>query len=115
MEDIPSGNSGEIAREYFQHLYSHYLQKTTQTYYVHWDILLAVLFWIVMLAALFFLYTRWQRSTQSKGEPYPVESYNGYIQETNGPVGPFLMVFFGVMFIWLAIVTIMSLTNGQIY
>ena len=115
MDPVPTGHTSAITKEYFDHLYQQYFLQQTQTYYIHWDILAGVFFWIAILALLLFFYSNWQRSTQTGQEPYPVESYNGFIQETNGRVGPFLTVFFIVMFIWLAIVTIMSLTQGQVY
>ena len=113
--DIPTGNSDQAVQQYFNHLYSYYLDRMQQNYYIHWDILFGVAFWIVILVAFFFFYTRWQRNTSHRKEPYPVESYNGYIQETNGPVGRFLTVFFIGMFIWILAVTILNLVNGQIY
>ncbi len=115
MNDIPTGSSSEVVRDYFNHLYGQYLLQPTQNYYVHWDTILWFAFWVIMLIALFFFYTRWQRTSQAKKEPYPVESYNGYIQESNGPVGAFLTVFFIVMFVWALIITYMSLTRGQVY
>ncbi|MCA9891416.1 MAG: hypothetical protein KC615_00425 [Anaerolineae bacterium] len=115
MDPVPTGHTSAITQEYFQHLYQQYFAQATQTYYIHWDILVGVFFWIAMLALLLFWYSRWQRTTQTSEEPYPLESYNGFIQEGNGRVGPFLTAFFVIMFTWLAIVTIMSLTQGQIY
>ena len=78
--DIPTGNSDQAVQQYFNHLYSYYLDRMQQNYYIHWDILFGVAFWIVVLVAFFFFYTRWQRNTSHRKEPYPVESYNGYIQ-----------------------------------
>ena len=115
MDGIPTGNSSETVRQYFNYLYSQYFTHTTQNYYIHWDMVLWIFFWIFMLAALYFSYTRWQHLAQSKNEPHPVESYNGYIQETNGPVGRFLTIFFVVMFLWLVAVTVNNITHGQVY
>ncbi|MCA9986159.1 MAG: hypothetical protein KDE09_05630 [Anaerolineales bacterium] len=112
---VPTGSSGEVVREYYQHLFSHYLNQFRQAYTIHADVLLWFLFWFVILTAGFFAYTRWQRTTRASQEPYPVESYDGHIQEGNGPVGPFLTIFFIAMAIWLIIVTVLDLLNGQIY
>lgn len=114
-QNVPTGNTGEVVRQYFDHLYSHYLQGIRQTDVIHWDTLGWFLLWFVILSGLLYAYTRWQRSTHAPKEPYPVESYNGYIQEGNGPVGRFLTLFFAIMVIWLVITTIISLTRGQIY
>ncbi|MCA9903791.1 MAG: hypothetical protein KC547_08045 [Anaerolineae bacterium] len=112
---VPTGNSDQIVQQYFHHLYSYYLDRIQQTYYIHWDIVFGVVFWVFVLVALFYFYSRWQRNTSNYKEPYPVESFNGYIQESNGPVGPFLTVFFIAMFLWILAVTILNLVNGQIY
>lgn len=113
--DVPTGHTGEIVRDYYNYLYSHYLNQIAQKYYIHWDTLLWVAFWIFVLVAFFYAYTRWQRGTHESEEPYPVESYNGYIEESNGPIGTFLTLFFIGMFIWLVILTVMDLLHGQIY
>ena len=113
--NVPSGNSGEVVRNYYNYLYSHYLQGITQNYFIHWDVLAWWLLWLVVLAGGFYAYTRWQRRTHAPQEPYPVETYNGYIQESNGPVGLFLKLFFAGMVIWLLVTTILDLVRGQIY
>jgi hypothetical protein len=114
-ENVPTGNDTEAISRYYDYLYAHYLEQIRQTDIIHWDTLLWVLFWIVLFAGLLYAYTRWQRSTHAPHEPYPVETYNGYIQEGNGPVGRFLAVFFVVVFLWILATTILSLTRGQIY
>ena len=70
---------------------------------------------VVVLAGLFLAFTRWQGRTRAHHEPYPVETYDGYISEGNGPVGGFLWVFFAVVVGWLVYVTFQSLAHGQIY
>ena len=113
--DVPTGNSGDVVRQYYDYLYSHYLQNLTQNYVIHWDVLAWFLLWLIILGGGLYAVTRWQRRTRAPEEPYPVETYNGYIQEGNGPVGIFLKVFFGTMFIWLLVTTILNLVRGQIY
>ncbi|MFN2198453.1 MAG: hypothetical protein ACK2UW_20195 [Anaerolineales bacterium] len=113
--DVPSGDTPEVVQRYYNYLYQNYLSHLNQNYYIHWDTILWVLLWIVILAGGFYAFTRWQRYTRQQKEPYPVESYNGYIQEGNGPVGPFLTIFFIVMIIWLIAMTISNLLVGQIY
>lgn len=112
--DIPTGSSPEVVQAYFNYLYNIYLRQIDQTYYIHWATDAGILFWIVVLAVGLYLYTRWQRYTHNPEELYPVESYNGYIQETNGRVGPFLFIVFGVVVIWLIFLTADDLLNGQI-
>jgi hypothetical protein len=113
--DVPAGNTGDIVRQYYEYLYHHYLSGITQTYYIHWDTILWVLFWLFILAGGFYAYTRWQHTSRSSKEPYPVESYNGYIEEGNGPVGTFLTLFFIGMFLLLVSFTVYNLLYGQIY
>ncbi len=113
--NVPTGNTTEAVRQYFNYLFQHYLSRINQNYYIHWDTLLWVALWLFILSAGFFAYTRWQRTTRGEKEPYPVESYNGYIQEENGPVGIFLTLFFIAMFVWVLAMTISNLMVGQIY
>lgn len=113
--DVPTGHTGEIVRDYYHYLYEHYLSQFIQNTTIDWDTLLWVALWIFVLAAFFYAYTRWQRTSHETKEPYPVESYNGYIEESNGPIGTFLTLFFIGMFVWLVIITVMDLLHGQIY
>lgn len=113
--NVPTGHSGEVVRQYFQYLYDHYLRQITQNVHIQWDTLFWVLLWVFVLSALFYAFTRWQRTTHKKKEPYPVESYNGYIEEGNGPVGTFLKLFYIGMFVWLVAITVLDLLRGQIY
>jgi heme/copper-type cytochrome/quinol oxidase subunit 2 len=113
---VPTGNTSEIVRQYYQYIYSYWLGRTGgQNFTIRWEIYAWVALWIVVLVGGFYIYTRWQRYTRAEKEPYPVESYNGYIQESNGPVGPFLTLFFIAMFVWLVIMTVLNILNGQIY
>ena len=115
MNEVPTGNTSDTVRQYYDSLYSHYLDQVVQNYYSHWGTLVWVLFWVVLLAGGFYAYTRWQRTTRMPREPYPVESYDGHIQESNGPVGSFLTLFFIGVVIWLLITTVLNLLYGQIY
>ncbi|GIV78031.1 MAG: hypothetical protein KatS3mg050_2425 [Litorilinea sp.] len=112
---VPTGHSSEVIRDYYNYMYSYWLDKLDQTYFIHWDTLGWVLLWLFVLAAGFYAYARWQKTTHADQEPYPVETYNGYIQETNGPVGAFLTLFFIGMIIWLVTMTILNIQNGQLY
>lgn len=114
-QNVPTGHDSETVRRYFEYLYTHYLNGITQQYYIHWDTIGWVVLWIFILAAALFAYSRWQRYTRTTREPYPVETYNGYIQEGNGPVGLFLKLFFAGMVIWLVTTTLLNLIRGQIY
>jgi hypothetical protein len=114
-EAVPTGNTSQVVEQYYDYLYSHYLAQITQTYSIHWDVLAWILFWVVLLAGLFYAYTRYQRYTHFAREPYPLESYNGYVSETNGPVGTFLAIFMTVIVVWLLLTTIYNRTYGQIY
>lgn len=113
--NVPTGNTSEAVQQYYHYLYTRFLSNITQNYYIHWDVLLWVLLWVAILAGGFYAYTRYQRTTSADKEPYPVESYNGYIQETNGPVGTFLKLFYIAMFIWLVAMTISNIIVGQVY
>lgn len=112
---VPTGDTEETVRQYYNYLYHYWLDRITQNYYIHWDTLAWVVLWLFVLAAGFYAYSRWQRYTHDAKEPYPVESYNGYISETNGGVGLFLTLFFIGMVVWLVVMTILILRNGQLY
>jgi hypothetical protein len=114
--DVPTGDSTQTVQAYYDHLYSHYLaQAFDQSWLLEWGNLLWVLLWLSALTAVFFAYSYWQRTTRAPKEPYPLESYDGHIQEMNGPVGPFLTLFFIGVALWLGLFTILKIMNGQVY
>jgi hypothetical protein len=112
---VPTGNSSEVVQQYYDYLYNHYLAQIDQNYYIHWDTLGWFALWLIILVGGFYAYTRGQRTTRATREPYPLESYNGYIQDGNGPVGLFLTIFFTGVVIWLLVTTALNLLRGQIY
>jgi hypothetical protein len=113
---IPTGNSSEVVQRYYDYLYQIWMNRFGgQNLQLNWEIFMWVALWLFVLVAGFYAYSRWQRHTRTDEEPYPVESYNGYIQEANGPVGKFLTLFYIGMFLWLLSMTILNLVNGQIY
>jgi hypothetical protein len=113
--NVPTGNTTAVMQQYYHYLYSYFLSGIKQNFYIHWDVLLWVLLWLFVLAGGFYAFTRYQRTTRADKEPYPVESYNGYIQEGNGPMGTFLTLFYIGMFLWLVAKTVTNLLFGQIY
>jgi hypothetical protein len=115
FSDVPTGNDGAAVSEYYDYLYNHYVSEINQTYQVNPTTLLWWGVFVVILVGSIYLATRLQRATRSRREPYPVESYNGYITEANGPTGPFLMIVFAGIVVWLLLITIFHLVQGQIY
>lgn len=113
--DVPTGDSSATVQEYYQYLYAHYLGLFSQQVGINWTIFAWVLLWIVLMVGGFFFYTRYQRQTKQEREPYPVESYDGHIQEMNGPVGPFLWITFVTVAMFVLITMVLNLMNGQIY
>lgn len=113
--EVPTGSDEATVSDYYDYLYEHYLRQIDQTFDLEPITLLWWGFWLALLVGGVGAAVWWQRSTRATSEPYPVESYNGYITEGNGPVGGFLTVFFIGVVIWLLAITVAHLVQGQIY
>jgi len=114
--DVPTGDTPQEVQDYYDYLFSHWLSVTGgQTWLIDWGTVFWLGVWIVILAGVFGAYSYWQRYTRAHREPYPLESYDGHIQEMNGPVGPFLWMVFATVFFWAVLLTIVQIRNGQIY
>lgn len=111
---VPTGDTPEIVEQYYQYLLAHYIAPVTQNVTPNWFLIGATLGWVAIISGLGFLYFRRVRN-EKPSRLYPVETYNGYISESNGGVGIFLFVFFGLIVLWLLWTTISNLTQGQLY
>lgn len=115
MADVPTGDDSSTISDYYDHLYDHYVSQITQTFDINPITLLWWAFYVFVLVTGVYAATRWQRNTRARREPYPVETYNGYISETNGPVGVFLSLFIVGIVAFLIVITVFHLIQGQIY
>lgn len=114
--DVPTGDTPEKVNEYYAYLTKIWLERTGgQTFEIDWADHFWIGLWIFLLAGIFGVYSFWQRYTRAHREPYPIESYDGHIQEANGPVGGFLMLFFAGVFVWAVILTVLAIREGQVY
>lgn len=111
---VPTGNTPEIVQAYYEYLLAHYITPTTQNIATNWTIIGLVTGWVIIVTGVIFLYFRRVRS-EKPSKLYPVETYNGYISESNGGTGLFLYIFFSLVVLWLLWVTISNLTQGQLY
>lgn len=111
---VPTGNTPEIVQQYYEYLLAHYINPVSQNIATNYAIVGATLAWVVVLAGLLFVYFRRVRS-EKPGRLYPVETYNGYISESNAGVGIFLYLFFALVVLWLLWITVSNLTQGQLY
>jgi hypothetical protein len=111
---VPSGNTPEIVEQYYQYLLAHYINPVSQNIATNWYLIGATLGWVAIISALGFIYFRKVRN-EKPSRLYPVETYNGYISESNGGVGVFLAVFFALVVVWLLFTMVSDLTQGQLY
>jgi hypothetical protein len=114
-DHVPSGSSREAVAEYFRYLYAQHVGEPVQQVGINWTLLAWWAFWVLVLVVVLYAFTTWQQRTRASQELYPVETYDGYISDGNGPVGRFLLLFFAIVAGWLIYTTVRSLTYGQIY
>lgn len=111
---VPTGDTPEIVQAYYEYLLAHYINPTFQNTGTNWFIVGVVLGWVAIIVGIVFIYFRRSRS-EKPSRLYPVETYNGYISESNAGTGIFLYIFFALVVLWLLYITISNLTQGQLY
>lgn len=111
---VPSGNTPEQVQAYYQYLLAHYINPTMQNIAMNYFLVGVTLGWVAIITGLFFIYFRRVRN-EKPSKLYPVETYNGYISESNGGTGVFLAIFFALVVLWLLYITVSNLTQGQLY
>ena len=111
---VPTGDTPEQVRANYEYLLAHYINPTAQNIGTNWYMVGVTLGWVAITAGVIFIYFRRVRS-EKPSKLYPVETYNGYISESNAGTGIFLYVFFALVVLWLLWVTISNLTQGQLY
>jgi hypothetical protein len=111
---MPSGDSPEDVRQYYDYLQSH--QETMQraaTWQVHW-IDLAWLWGFAGGLSLIVLLWVWQyRSTRQKANLYPVDSFGGYTTELAGPATFFFLLLTVLLTGFAVVVIVGHLVWGQ--
>lgn len=111
---VPTGNTPEIVQQYYEYLLAHYISPVAQNTGTNWIIIGVTLGWVGIVTGAIFIYFRRVRS-EKPSKLYPVETYNGYISESNAGTGIFLYIFFALVVLWLLYITISNLTQGQLY
>lgn len=111
---VPTGNTPEIIQAYYQYLLAYYINPTVQNVTTNYLLVGVVVGWVAIITGLFFIYFRRARN-EKPSVLYPVETYNGYISESNAGVGIFLYIFFALVVLWLLYMTVSNLTQGQLY
>jgi hypothetical protein len=114
MPPVPTGNTPEQVQAYYEHLLAQYINPVSQNLATNWLLVGVTLGWVAIVTALFFIYFRRARS-EKPSKLYPVETYNGYISESNAGTGLFLYIFFALVILWVLYTTITNLTQGQLY
>ena len=114
---IPSGNTTEAARAYYDYLLSRALAAIpgdrTQ---ILWSGPAWIAFFAVILVLFFFFYALYlNRVHRTKGELYGASSFAGSILERIGPVSLFSWLVWGLIVAWALYFIVAQILNGQIY
>ena len=113
--DVPTGSDDEAVQNYYDYLdYRHlaYLHETTTIDRVDLTTIYGILGGILII--FYFFVTAWG-ARRSKADLYPVEVYNGYLSERGGPVDPFNIAVYAILFCYMVYYTVIQLIYGQYY
>jgi hypothetical protein len=111
---MPSGESPQHARSYYEYLQGH--QETLhvpKTWTVDW-LSLAWLWGFVIVMSLAIIWWIWQnRSTRQRTGIYPIDSFGGYTTELAGPATLFFLLLVAVIAAFAVALIVGHLVWGQ--
>ena len=112
---VPTGNDDKTVEAYYDYLQLRHLQQQNQTYTVN---SLALLITYSVLGAVLLIFSAlvwswYSRRRRDSAGLYPVEVYNGYIAERNGPVDAYTLANYAVMLAFSAFYVWWDIVFGQ--
>jgi hypothetical protein len=111
---MPSGDSPEDVRQYYDYLQGHQeTMQRTATWHVHW-LDLAWLWGFAIVLILAILLWIWQnRTTRQRTGMYPVDSFGGFTTELAGPATFFFVLLTVVLTGWAVVMIVGHIVWGQ--
>jgi hypothetical protein len=114
---MPSGDSPQVAEQYYRYLQSHQLEPhdRTVTWHVDWTALAWMWGFAIAIAVVLFLWIRQYRSTRHAPGIFPVDTWAGYTTELAGPATTFFVVFTLGVVASGAVLAVGHLISGQVF
>ena len=112
---VPTGSDDASVLAYYDYLNLQHANSLKETYHYNWQNFMVT--YAVITAALISLYFfafAWYGKRRS-GDLYPVEVFNGFLTERNGPVDVFNYAVWAILGIYLVFYTVIQIIYGQIY
>lgn len=114
---VPTGNTSEVAKAYYDHLFAHYIQviplDRTQ---ILWSGPFWIAFWALILIVFFFVYSKYLQSVhREEGELYGSASFAGSILERIGRVALFSYIVWAFIIAYGIYYIVVQTLRGQIY
>jgi hypothetical protein len=113
--DVPTGSDDASVLAYYDYLNRQHAATLQETYTFNWqNFLITYAIIAAALISLYFFAMVWY-SRKRSGDLYPVEAYNGFITERNGPVDVLNYAVAAILGIYMLYYTVVDLIYGQIY
>jgi hypothetical protein len=111
---MPSGDSPEKAREYYDYLNGHHIvDGRVQTWHVDWLSLAWLWGFIIVLVAAAALWVRQYRTTRQRTGIYPVDRFGGWASEAAGPATTFFILLTAFLTAFAVVMVVGHLIWGQ--
>lgn len=112
---VPSGSDDKSVNEYFRYMQLRMLQQEHETFYFDTETFLTYYGLLGVMIIVFYFFTFAWYARRKTGDLYPVEAYNGYIVERNGPVDPFNWAVYAILVSYMIYYSIVQILYGQLY
>jgi hypothetical protein len=113
--NVPTGSDDASVLAYYDYLNLRHANSLKETYLYDWQGFLVTYALIAAaLISLYFFAFAWYARRRA-GDLYPVEVYNGFLTERNGPVDAFNYAVWAILGIYMVYYTVIQLLYGQLY
>jgi hypothetical protein len=113
---IPTGSDDVTVKQYYEYNALRHLGSMEEQYFVdpYYEGTMYLAIGVVLLVSYFLAFV-WYAKTRNQGDLYPVEVYNAYLTERNGPIDMFNWVTWAVLLSYMAYYTVINLMFAQYY
>ena len=113
---MPSGDSPQKAREFYQYLLAHHeTERRVNTWHVDW-LSLAWMWGFVAALSVILIWWVWQyRTTRQEAGIYSVDDWSGFTRELARPATRFFVLFTAIVTGFAVAVIVGHIVNGQMF
>jgi hypothetical protein len=113
---VPTGADDKAVNAFYDYDQLRHVASLSETYFMDpYYLTTMYLVFGVVIVCFYGLTYAWLARHQSRGDLYPVETYNAYLTERNGPIDAFNWILWAILLSYMVVYTVVNLIGGQYY